>query len=51
MTHQGFIDWDWLSQQASVEELAFTRHLRFEKSMTVTINGHQNIGVISKPGR
>jgi hypothetical protein len=51
VTHQGFIDWDWLSQQASVEELALTRHLRFEKPMTVTINGHQNIGVISKPGK
>ena len=51
MNHQGFIDWDWLSHQASVEELAFTRHLRFDKPMTVKINGHQNIGVISKPGR
>jgi CheY-like chemotaxis protein len=51
-THrQGFIDWEWLAQQASVEELSFTRHLRFDRPMTVKINGHQNVGVISKPGR
>ncbi|HCV42592.1 MAG TPA: histidine kinase, partial [Bacteroidetes bacterium] len=51
MNHQGFIDWDWLSAQEPVEELAFTRHLRFDNPMTVKINGHQNIGIISKPGK
>jgi CheY-like chemotaxis protein len=51
MNDHGFIDWDWLSQQASVEELTFTRNLRFDRSMTVKINGHKNIGVISKPGK
>ncbi len=49
--HEGFIDWDWLSQQQAVEELEFTRHLRFTEPMTVKINGHKNIGVIVKPGR
>lgn len=47
----GFIDWDWLAQQPAVEELGFTRHLRFREPITVKINGHKNIGVILKPGR
>jgi CheY-like chemotaxis protein len=51
MSNLGFIDWEWLSRQASIEELAFTRHLRFTSPITVTINGHRNIGVVSKPGR
>lgn len=47
----GFIDWDWLAQQPAVEELGFTRHLKFREPITVKINGHKNIGVILKPGR
>jgi len=50
INHEGFINWEWLSRQPAVEELAFTRHLRFDRPMTVTINGHQNIGIIAKPG-
>jgi hypothetical protein len=49
--HQGFIDWQWLSHQPALEELEFTRHLRFAEPITVKINGHKNIGVISKPGK
>ena len=48
--HQGFIDWDWLKNQKPVEELEFTSHLQFEKPISVRINGHQNRGVILKPG-
>jgi len=46
----GFIDWDWLLKQASVEELEFTRHLHFDESLTIRINGHMNKGIITKPG-
>ena len=46
----GFIDWDWLLKQASFEELEFTRHLRFDESLTIRINGHMNKGIITKPG-
>lgn len=49
-THQGFIDWEWLNSQDVVEELAFTKHLHFDKPLTVKINGHQNKGIILKPG-
>jgi CheY-like chemotaxis protein len=47
----GHLDWDWLLKQESVEELEFTRHLFFEKPMSVRINGRLNKGIILKPGR
>jgi hypothetical protein len=47
----GFIDWDWLLKHEAVEELNFTKHLRFEEPITVRINGHKNKGVILKPGK
>jgi CheY-like chemotaxis protein len=44
------IDWDWLKNQTAQEELKYTKHLRFDKSISVRINGHHNKGVILKPG-
>jgi CheY-like chemotaxis protein len=49
--HQGFIDWEWLNAQKAVEEFDFTRHLCFDKPITVKINGTKNKGIISKPGK
>jgi hypothetical protein len=49
--HQGFIDWDWLNAQKAVEEFEFTRHLCFDKPITVKINGTKNKGIITKPGK
>lgn len=46
----GFIDWDWLRDQPAEEELVYTRHIHFDKPITVKINGHKNRGVILKPG-
>ncbi len=46
---QGYIDWDWLRAQPAIEETQFTRYLRFEKPITIKINGHQNKGIILKP--
>ncbi len=46
----GFIDWDWLLKQETADKLKFTRHLRFEDPISVKINGHQNKGIITKPG-
>lgn len=48
--HLGFIDWDWLNNQSAIEELNYTRHLRFDRPISVRINGHENRGVILKPG-
>ncbi|MFA6980135.1 MAG: PEP/pyruvate-binding domain-containing protein [Ignavibacteriaceae bacterium] len=46
-----FVDWDWLTNQTSVEDLEFTRHLHFEKPIVVKMNGQQNKGIILKPER
>jgi CheY-like chemotaxis protein len=48
--HLGFIDWDWLNNQTAIEEFNYTKHLRFDKPISVRINGHENRGVILKPG-
>jgi CheY-like chemotaxis protein len=45
----GFIDWDWLVTQPAIEELEFTKHLKFKNPVSVRINGHKNIGIILKP--
>jgi CheY-like chemotaxis protein len=45
----GIIDWDWLNQQTAEEELNYTRHLKFDKPISVRINGQENRGVILKP--
>ncbi len=42
------VDWEWLSKQKAVEELEFTRHLRFEKPLLIKISGQKNKGVIYK---
>jgi CheY-like chemotaxis protein len=51
MNSLDFINWEWLSSRQAVEELNFTKHLLFEEAISVKINGHQNKGVILKPGK
>ena len=46
----GFIDWDWLNNQEPEEELVYTKHIKFKEPISVKINGHENRGVILKPG-
>jgi hypothetical protein len=46
----GFIDWEWLAKQQALEEMEFTRHLRFDQPVIVKINGSKNKGIIMKPG-
>lgn len=45
-----FIDWEWMLSQEAVEEFNFARHLEFKEPISVKINGHQNQGIILKPG-
>jgi hypothetical protein len=45
----GFVDWDWLSQQSPMEQKKHTKLLRFDKPIIIRINGHQNKGIILKP--
>ena len=46
---QGFIDWDWLLAQPTLDRMNFTKLIRFEKPLIIKINGHENKGVILKP--
>ena len=44
-----FVDWDWLLSLEAKETFTFSRHLQFDKPLTIKMNGHQNKGVILKP--
>ena len=46
---EGFLDWDWLHNQMTLNEGKYVKHVRFEKPLTVMMNGHRNQGVILKP--
>ncbi|HEX9106121.1 MAG TPA: PEP/pyruvate-binding domain-containing protein, partial [Longimicrobiales bacterium] len=43
------LDWSWLAQQPEQSTLGVVRHLRFERPLTVIMNGRQREGVIRKP--
>ncbi len=45
----GTLDWEWLRSQTPLHETASTRHLRFERPLTITMNGKTNRGIIVKP--
>lgn len=45
------LDWNWLLEQKPLEEMNYIKHIRFEKPITIKINGHQNRGIIFKPGK
>ena len=49
-TTESAIRWDWLRAQPETSARKYVRHLRFEKPLTVLINGHKNRGVITMPG-
>ena len=44
-----FIDWDWLLDQHSIEEMEYTRLIRFDKNVIIKMNGRINEGIILKP--
>jgi CheY-like chemotaxis protein len=46
---QGSLDWDWLLSQPYLEKKPYTKLFRFDKSLTIKINGHHGKGVILKP--
>ncbi len=50
-THFGFIDWDWLLSQKPAYETNYVKHLYFKEPVSVKISGHQNKGIILKPGK
>jgi hypothetical protein len=46
---EGSVDWEWLSQQPSVDEDGCVRHLRFDAPMRVIMNSRVSQGIIFKP--
>lgn len=47
---EGSVDWTWLTAQDASEELGCVRHLRFNESLMVVMNGKAREGMIFKPG-
>jgi CheY-like chemotaxis protein len=46
---EGSVDWEWLSEQPSVEEDGCVRHLRFDAPVRVVMNSRESQGIIFKP--
>lgn len=47
--NDGIYDQDFLDAMPAVEETRFLRHVRFEKPLTIKMDGKRNIGVVLKP--
>ena len=47
---EGFVDRGWLAAQSAVGEAGCVRHLRFDQSVIVRMNGRTSTGIIAKPG-
>jgi CheY-like chemotaxis protein len=47
---EGSVDWEWLALQAAIEEQGCVRHLQFDQSLLVVMNGKTREGMIFKPG-
>ncbi|MGB8912562.1 MAG: PEP/pyruvate-binding domain-containing protein, partial [Candidatus Sulfotelmatobacter sp.] len=46
---EGTVDWEWLTEQPSVDEDGCVRHLQFEAPLRVVMNSRTSQGVIFKP--
>jgi len=47
---EGFVDWQWLASQRTVEERGCVRHLHFDQPLVVIMDGRASRGIIFKPG-
>lgn len=47
---QSFIRWEWLRSAPAFKQLQYARHIRLDQPLSVLMNGHRNIGVITLPG-
>ena len=45
-----FLDWDWLLKQKAFRVMNFVKLLRFDCPLVIKMSGHQNKGIILKPG-
>ncbi|MBN1632593.1 MAG: histidine kinase [Ignavibacteria bacterium] len=49
-TENTFLDWNWILDRKPADEKKFVKHLIFNKPITIKMNAHQKIGIITKPG-
>lgn len=47
--HDGYYDIDFLDSQNAVFENEYVRHVRFNTSVVIKIDGKKNLGVVNKP--
>ncbi|MGL5959405.1 MAG: PEP/pyruvate-binding domain-containing protein [Bacteroidales bacterium] len=45
----GFYDCDFLNAQPAIAETKYIRHVRFQKPITIKVNGKKSVGVLMKP--
>jgi hypothetical protein len=43
------VNWDWLGEQAPVEETQFLRHLRLDRPLEIYLDGRHSRGVVLRP--
>ncbi len=48
ISNNGFINWDKISGQKVVEDLVYTRHVRFKNPLNIRMDGKKRIAVISE---
>src|SRR5260370_12543843 len=46
---EGSVDWEWLTDQPSVDEDGCVRHLQFDAPIKVVMNSRTSQGIIFKP--
>ena len=47
---KSWINWDWILKQDTVESKKYSKHIKFDKPLTIKVNGQKNKGIITKPG-
>jgi len=46
---ESFIDWNWLNQQKTKNELSFVKHLKFTKPLVIKLDGRTGRALVLKP--
>ena len=47
---KSWINWEWILKQEPLESKVYTKHVKFERPLTIKVNGQKNKGIITKPG-
>jgi hypothetical protein len=47
----GHIDWDWLENQTTVQELEFVKHVAMDKSLLTWVDGLAGLGLVKEGGQ